>query len=222
MYAINHAATALLLKKERPSVSIWPLLISVQFVEVLWIIFNYLGIEHFTIVDGKLHLSYLPYSHSIFSGVLIAFLSYAIIRWVVKNKPLALLFAIGVISHVLIDLVFHEKDIQLSPFSATPVWGLGIIDHPIINFILESAYGIFCWWYFKGNKSLLIVIIIFNVLDLPIMLAHGKALTPFAEYPFLLPTFILVQIILTWYFVARFSRRKEYTRLSAYPVPRDY
>jgi hypothetical protein len=209
MYAINHAATALLLKKEKPSVSIWPLLISVQFVEVLWVIFNYMGIEHFTITEGKLHLSYLPYSHSLFSGILLAVLSYVIIRWVIKNKPLAFVFAIGVVSHVVIDVVFHEKDIRLSPFSATPVWGFGIIDHPIINFILETAYGVFCWSYFGGNRSLLVVIIIFNVLDLPVMLAHGKALTLFVNYPFLLPTFILIQIVLTWYFVAKYSRRKQ-------------
>jgi len=208
MYAINHAATALILKKKQPAAPILPLLISVQFVEVLWVFFNYAGIEHFTISEGKLHLSYLPYSHSLFSAVLIAVLSYIVIRWIVKNKPLALVFAIGIVSHIILDILCHEKDIQLSPFSSKPAWGFGIIDHPIINFVLETAYGIFCCWYFKGSKSLLTVIIIFNVLDLPVMLAGGKALTVFVNYPMLLPTFILVQIIVTWYFVVKYSKRK--------------
>ena len=207
MYAINHAATALILKKKEPVAPIWPLLISVQLVEVLWVLFSYIGIEHFTITEGRLHLNYLPYSHSVFSGVFIALLSYLIILWAFKNKRLALVFAIGILSHVVIDMIFHEKDIRLSPFSNTPAWGLGIINYPILNFMLEFAYGIFCWWYFKGSRSLLITIIIFNVLDLPVMLASGTALTIFINYPFLLPTFILIQIILTWYFVAKFSKR---------------
>ena len=56
MYAINHAATALLLKKKAPAAPLWPLLVSVQLVELLWVLFNYIGIEYFTIRDGHLHL----------------------------------------------------------------------------------------------------------------------------------------------------------------------
>jgi len=120
MYAINHAATALILKKKEPTAPIWPLLISTQLVEILWVFFNYLGIEYFSIAGGRIHLDYLPYSHSVFSGVLIALLSYIIIRWGFKNKRLALVFATGVLSHVALDVLFHEKDIQLLPFSDTP------------------------------------------------------------------------------------------------------
>jgi hypothetical protein len=168
-----------------------------------------MGIEYFSISGGRIHLDYLPYSHSVFSSVLLAFLSYVIIRWSFKNKRLAVVFAIGVLSHVALDMIFHEKDIRLSPLSDTPAWGLGIIDFPILNFILEFVYGIFCWWYFKGSKALLITIIVFNVLDLPVMLASGKQLDIFISYPFLLPTFILLQILLTWYFVAKFSREDK-------------
>jgi hypothetical protein len=122
---------------------------------------------------------------------------------------LAPVFAIGILSHIVLDMIFHEKDIRLSPFSDAPAWGLGIINYPILNFILEFIYGIFCWWSFKGNRALLITIIIFNVLDLPVMLARGKALNVFIDYPFMLPTFILIQILLTWYFVAKFSKQRK-------------
>jgi len=208
MYAINHAATALLLKKKEPAMPIWPLLISVQLVEVLWVGFNYAGIEHFSVTNGQLHLDYLPWSHSVLSGVVIALLSFFVVNRVYKNRKFAFLFAIGVLSHIVIDLVFHEKDIQLSPFASTPAWGLGIIKVPLANFALEFLYGIFCWWYFKGSKALLVTIIIFNVLDLPVMLASGKPLDLFISYPFLLPTFILFQILITWYFVAKYSSGK--------------
>lgn len=206
MYAINHAATSLLLKKHRPNVPILPLLISTQVVELFWVAFNYLGIEHFSVSNGKLHLDFLPYSHSIFSSVLLSLIAYGIIRWIIKNKALALPFALGVLSHVMLDILFHEKDIQLSPFSGTPVWGLGIISFPVLNFVLEFLYGIFCWWYFKGNKRLLAAIVIFNILDLPVMLASGDSLNIFIDYPAILPTFIVLQIVIAWSLVAKFSR----------------
>jgi hypothetical protein len=208
MYAINHAATALLIKKKVPTASTLLLLISVQFVEILWVIFNWLGWEHFSISNGRLHLDFLSYSHSLFSGVMLALISFVIINWGYHNRKLAIAIAIGVLSHVVIDLLFHEKDIRLSPFSDTPVWGLGIIDIPWLNFALELAYGIFCWWYFKGSKALLLVIVVFNIIDLPIMLAHGAMMKPLGEYPFILPAFILFQIFITWFFIWRFSQKQ--------------
>ncbi len=208
MYAINHAATALLIKKKQPTAPLIPLLISVQLVEIFWVIFNYLGWEKFCVSNGKLHLNFLPYSHSIFSGIMAAFISFAVINWGYKNRKLAIAFSIGVLSHIVIDILFHEKDIHLSPFSVTPVWGFGIIDYPILNFVIEFMYGIFCWWHFKGSKALLVVIVAFNIIDLPIMLAHGNMLKPFAQYPFILPSVILFQILITWYFVWRYSSKK--------------
>jgi hypothetical protein len=207
MYAISHAATALLLKKKQPAAPVLLLLIAVQLMEVCWVIFNFFEWEHFSVSNGKLHLDFLPYSHSVFSGVVLAFISFAIINWGYKNRKLAIAISIGILSHIVIDMLFHEKDIHLSPFSATPVWGLGIIDYPVLNFALELMYGIFCWWYFKGSKALLIVIVVFNIIDFPVMSARGDMLKPFEQYPFILPSFILFQILITWYFVWEYSRK---------------
>lgn len=206
MYAINHAATALLLKKKESTLPLLPLLISVQLVEILWVLFNYFGWEYFSVSAGKLHLHFLPYSHSVLSGLVAAAISFSIFNWGYKNRKLAIAFSIGVLSHIAIDMIFHEKDIQLTPFSTTPVWGFGIIEHPFLNFGIEFLYGLFCWWYFKGSKALLAVIVIFNIVDLPVMLASGDALKPFVQYPFLLPTLILFQILVTWYFIYRYAK----------------
>ncbi|HVU55654.1 MAG TPA: hypothetical protein VHD83_11410 [Puia sp.] len=203
MYAIDHAATALLIKKRSPESPLFLLLVSVQLAELFWVLFNYVGIEYFSISNGRLHLDFLPYSHSLFSGVVLAGLSYIIVYGIYKKHAIAVAAAIGVISHIVIDLIFHEHDIRLSPFSARPVWGFGIIDVPVLDFVIELSYGIFCWWYFKGSRALLITIIVFNVLDLPVMLASGDSLRPLQQYHFLLPGFILFQILITWYFVWR-------------------
>jgi hypothetical protein len=205
MYAIDHAATALLIKRKYPLAPLPLLLVSVQLVELFWVVFNYIGVEYYSIANGKLHLDFLPWSHSVFSGVVLAGLSYLILYGIYKRHSIALAFSIGVISHIILDMLFHEHDIRLSPFSDKPVWGLGIIDHPLLDFVLELLYGIFCWWYFKGSKQLLLTIVIFNILDLPVMLASGDSLNPLIRYPYLLPTFILFQVLVTWYFVWRYG-----------------
>jgi membrane-bound metal-dependent hydrolase YbcI (DUF457 family) len=206
MYAINHAATALVLKKNGPGINIRYLLVAVQLVELFWILFNYLGIEHYSITNGKVHLDYLPWSHSIFSVVVMAGVCYVYCRWVLKQKATALILAVGILSHVLLDFFFHEKDIALSPFASQPVYGLGIIRHPDINFIIEWAYGIVCCMYFRARRPMYIMVSVFNLLDWPIMRASGKALDIFIQYPFLLPTFILFQILISWFFVAKYSQ----------------
>jgi len=208
MYAIDHAATALLIKKRSPQSPLFLLLISVQLVELFWVLFNYTGIEYFSVSNGRLHLDFLPYSHSLMSGVVFAGLFYILVYALYIRHDIALASSIGVLSHVIIDLIFHEHDIRLSPFAAQPVWGLGIIKAPVADFVIELLYGIFCWWYFKGSRSLLVVIIVFNVLDLPMMLASGDSLQPLQRHPYLLPSFILFQILITWYFVWHYARAR--------------
>lgn len=207
MYAINHAATALLIKKKYTSVPLFALLVSVQLMEILWVIFNFLGIEHFSVVNGLVHLDFLPYSHSIFSGLFVSILCFLVVYFILKDNKLAIAISIGVFSHILIDIFFHEKDIQLTPFHSTPVFGLGILKIPVLNFFLEMIYGIFCWWYFNGNKKLLLTIVCFNLINLPFMLAHGDILTIFVKIPALLPSVILFQILITWYFIYKYSRQ---------------
>ena len=48
MFAVDHAATALLIKRRFPSVPITPLLLSAQAMELAWVGLNYLGVEHTT------------------------------------------------------------------------------------------------------------------------------------------------------------------------------
>ena len=45
MFAINHAATALVFKRRFPDVSLIALLVSAQAMEFAWVMLNYLGVE---------------------------------------------------------------------------------------------------------------------------------------------------------------------------------
>jgi hypothetical protein len=72
MYAITHAASALPIQRLFPRVGLWPLLIGAQAIELLWVLFTYTGIEHITVSGSRIHLGFLPYSHSVGSTLALA------------------------------------------------------------------------------------------------------------------------------------------------------
>ena len=72
------------------------------------------------------------------------------------------------------------------------------------------AFCIVCWKIFRGSRGLLIGIVIFNVLNIPLMFPRPGSLTPIVEHPAVLPTVILVQILYTWLLVWWLGRRTIY------------
>lgn len=78
MYAITHAATALLLKRRFPQAGLRPLLLSVQAVELLWVI----------------------------TGILVAALAWLAAR-ARADLHVATAVAFGVFSHIILDVI-HE------------------------------------------------------------------------------------------------------------------
>jgi hypothetical protein len=74
MFAIDHAATALLIKRRYPTVPLTPLLIAVQAMELAWVALNYLGLERTSTEPvvrsvADIHLGFMPYSHSVATGL---------------------------------------------------------------------------------------------------------------------------------------------------------
>jgi hypothetical protein len=128
MYAINHAATALLIKRKQPTALILPLLISVQLVEILWVIFNYLDWEHFSVSNGRLHLDFLPYSHSVFSVVVAALFHLLLSTGATRTGNLPLLFNWRFIT-LVIDGSFMKRTFVFHHFRIHQfgVWELLII-----------------------------------------------------------------------------------------------
>jgi hypothetical protein len=212
MFAINHAATALVIKKEFINVPMVWLLISVQFMEILWVILNFLGVERTSTEKevryvGDIHLSFMPFSHSILSMIGVALLA-----WFVLSKGLGLPGAglavgIGVISHLILDLITHDKDMAIAPLTESPKFGLGLYaKHPIVAFVLEIGYGIVCWWIYKGSWALLGVIVIFNLANISMFFSAVAGIEKhMANRPRLISAVILAQILVTLTLVGIFS-----------------
>jgi len=204
MFAINHAATALIIKKEFINVSITWILLSVQFMELLWIILNFLGVEKTTTEKevryvGDVHLSYMPFSHSIVTMVGVALLAWFIISKGLNRSDIGLAVSIGVISHLILDLITHSNDIVIAPFINGKKYGLGLYDrYPILAFILEIGYGFACWLIYKGSWVLLGAIIIFNLANISMFFSSVTGIEKYmANRPLLITVVIFVQILLT-------------------------
>ncbi len=204
-YPISHASAALVLKRKFPRVGLWPLLISVQAVELLWIIFSYLSIERAVITPDAVHLSFLPYSHSIVTGLLLAALAWGMGKSA-RRSTVGVAIAIGILSHIALDIIHHEPDIALLPLVWGPRIGLNLQGYPILDFVVELAFCIACWKIFEGSRGLLIGIVVFNVLNLPLMFPPAGSLTPLVNHPNILPTLILIEVVATWLLIWWFGK----------------
>ncbi|HMU45978.1 MAG TPA: hypothetical protein PKC72_06395 [Chitinophagaceae bacterium] len=216
MFAINHAAAALLFKKNTENrISFFWVLLAVQFVEFLWVLFNFLGIEKTTTEDkvkfvGDIHLSYIPYSHSVLSSLIIATVAILIFRLWKNSWKLGLWIGLAFFSHIILDIITHAKDIPLG-FNNSEFIGLGHYSSlPIAGFILETGFGLFCWWYYRGSKTLFWIILVFNLFNVTMFLPSVKGPEWYmAGKPMLIVTVILAQIIITLFLVGKFSKKRK-------------
>ena len=185
-----------------------------QFVELLWILFTYLSIEHTRITPDAVHLDFLPYSHSIGTGILLAALAVAFGR-VGRRTTIGVAVALGVLSHIVLDIIQHEPNIALLPMAWGPRIGLNLQSIPLLDFLVELLFCLACWKIFGGSRELLIGIVVFNLINLLSMFPGRSARIELTNHPFILPTLILVQVVATWLVVWWFGKN----RLFAEPVP---
>jgi membrane-bound metal-dependent hydrolase YbcI (DUF457 family) len=213
MFAVDHAATALLVKRRFPSVPMAPLLVSVQAMELAWVGLNYLGIERTTtgpVVQSvaDIHLAYMPYSHSVGTAVGAALLAWLVIERGFRRAALGRAVGLGIVSHLVLDLATHAHDLPLWPGRAWPMLGLGLYSAaPLAAFAMEMIYGLLCWRFYRGGRGLFALVAIGNLANLSFL---SPAIPGPEHYlagrPLLLVTVILVQIVVTLVLVGVLAR----------------
>ena len=102
MFAVDHSATALLIKRRFPSVSMTPLLVSVQAMELAWVALNYLGVEQTTTSAtvrsvADIHLAYIPSSHSVATVTAAAVVAWWAIERGLGRRALGRAVATGIV-----------------------------------------------------------------------------------------------------------------------------
>jgi membrane-bound metal-dependent hydrolase YbcI (DUF457 family) len=204
MFAVDHAATALLIKRRFPSVSLTPMLLSVQAMELAWVGFNYLGLERTTTEASvrsvaDIHLAYMPFSHSVATAVGGALLAWLVVEKGLGRPLLGRAIGIGIFSHLVLDLMTHAQDIVLWPGSTLPALGLGLYDRaPMWGFALEMVYGVFCWRVYRGSRSLLAMIVLGNLANITLFSAAIPGPEQYmAGHPLMVVTVVFVQIVAT-------------------------
>ncbi|TNE58189.1 MAG: hypothetical protein EP340_06390 [Alphaproteobacteria bacterium] len=202
MQAINHLATALVVKKTVPEAPLLPLLLATEAIEFIWVGLNLVGVEFVTLdAPGThitdMHLTHMPYSHSIVGTILCAALLAMFALWRKGSARVAAALAAAVFSHILLDIAVHEPDIALAPFIGNAKYGTNFIAAlPFPELLFETAYGLICWRIFGGSRALLAVFILSFVLAAPSYLPRAWNLGSAFEVS-LFPVLILGQILVT-------------------------
>lgn len=154
---IGHYAVGFLAKKETQKVSLSTLFIAVQFLDLLWPIFLLFGIERVELhpeLEGAKNVAFTfyPYSHSLLFTFIWA-ICFGIIYWVLKkNVRDALIISLCVLSHWLLDLIVHFKDLPLYTNNLQLV-GLGLWDFPAISLLVELIiFALGVYTYLKRTK----------------------------------------------------------------------
>jgi membrane-bound metal-dependent hydrolase YbcI (DUF457 family) len=214
MFAVDHAATALLLKRRFPSVSLTPVLVSVQAMELAWVGLNYLGLERTTTASSvrsvvDIHLAYMPFSHSVATAVGGALLAWLVIERGLGRPLVGRAIGLGVVSHLVLDVMTHARDIALWPGSTFPALGMGLYDGaPMWGFTLEMAYGVVCWWVYQGSRSLGAMIVLGNLANVTLFSAAIPGPEQYlAGHPLLVVTFVFVQIVATLTLIGVLAQR---------------
>jgi hypothetical protein len=222
MFAVDHTATALLVKRRFPAAPMIPLVVSVQAMELAWVTLNVLGIERTTTERtvrsvADIHLAYMPFSHSVGTALGAALLAWLIIELGFGRPALGRAVGLGVISHLILDLVTHAPDIVLWPGLNSPKLGLGLYNGaPLIAFVVEVVYGLLCWRLYRGGSGLLAFVTLGNLANLSFLSAAIPGPEQYlAGRPMLVVTAVFLQIVVSFIIVAILTRARRSDR--SYP-----
>jgi hypothetical protein len=199
MLAITHAATALLIKRRFPEAPMAGILACVELPGMLWVVLNLAGVEQ----PGA-----MPYSHSVAGVLALAFAAWLLMDKVFRRRALAAAAAMGIVSHLILDLVMQAQSIALVPFLSPVHLGLGLSETPPLAAAVGTVYGLLCWAIFRGGKALLAVIVSLNLAGLSFLQS------PFADDPVAqiagVAAGIVLASVLVWYFARQRAAELEH------------
>jgi hypothetical protein len=153
----------------------------------------------------------MPYSHSVGTAAGAALLSWVTLEFGFGRRLLGRAVGLGIISHLLLDLLTHAHDLVLWPGLPSPRLGLGLYDSaPVAAFGLDLLYGIACWRIYRGGPGLLVLMIVGNLANASMLSSALRGPEQFlAGRPLLIVTLIAVQILVTLLLTGLLARRNE-------------
>ena len=155
---VGHYAVSLALKSFEKRVSLGILFLAVQFVDILFFPFVIAGIERINVIENftqstHFELEYMPFTHSLLGSMIWAGAAYVLFRWVVvKNNSVAIVVALAVFSHWVLDLIVHTPDLPLWSDGSLKV-GFGLWNNAIATFTLEAVLLVAALWLYLKETT---------------------------------------------------------------------
>ena len=145
---VGHYSVAFAAKSDKNKIPLWVLFIAVQFLDYIWATLVLLGIEKLRVIKGftagsMLDSYFHPYSHSLITVMpwsAVATVGYKpLCGWLgyTYKKSAALIVGLAVISHWILDLVAHPRDLPI--YDNTWKVGFGLWNYRDPEFALEIA-----------------------------------------------------------------------------------
>jgi hypothetical protein len=154
---IGHYAVALAAKRAAPRTSLGILFAAVSLADLLWPVFLVLGWEEAHFVPGPnpfltLWLDSIPISHSLLTLIAWGALFAWLYRWRTGYARGALVAALAVVSHWVLDFATHRPDMPLYPGGA-PL-GLGLWNSVAGTIVVEGVmYVAGLWLYVAATRA---------------------------------------------------------------------
>lgn len=154
---IGHYSAAFIAAAHPKAPSLGTLFIGAQLVDFGFFSFALLGVESMRITPGytvmnPMDLYSMPYTHSLLGSVIWAMGFALVIGVLSKNRAGAMIAGAVVMSHWMLDLVVHSKDLTIA--GNPPKLGFGLWNYPTIEMPLEIAltFGTL-WWFVRATKA---------------------------------------------------------------------
>jgi uncharacterized membrane protein len=154
---IGHYAVALAAKRAAPRTSLGTLFVAVQLADMLWPILLLLGWEHAHFEAGPnpflvLWLDSIPISHSLLTLIAWGALFAGLCHWRTGYARGALVVALAVVSHWVLDFVTHRPDMPVYP--GGPNLGLGLWNSVAGTIVVEAAMVVVgVWMYLRATRA---------------------------------------------------------------------
>jgi hypothetical protein len=139
---LGHFGVAMAAKRAAPRTSLGVLTFAAQFADELWPILLLLGIEQVRIIRNMpgslgLEFTYYPFSHSLLMSIVWGIIIGGAYYLLKRDVRAAWVMGLLVVSHWLLDLPMHVRDLPLWPGASSPKVGWGLWYSIAATFVIE-------------------------------------------------------------------------------------
>jgi hypothetical protein len=157
---LGHYAVGLAAKKWAPKTSLGTLLAAALWLNLVWTIFCFMGLERFNVSPNIIRMMPLEFndyglSHSLTMAAAWG-VGWAIVMLILKrDEKTAWITGALVASAWVLDYIVHRQDLAFTPSYHNKYLGLGLWGYPWAAILLEAVlFGAGIWFYLKSTRAL--------------------------------------------------------------------